>query len=72
MVQEPQTSAQNANITSDEIAQSINEFNQMVQEIASLEMRLLFKQASASLAKNFSNEVKRKYGLEIEQTQLCS
>ena len=72
MVEEPRESAQNTNITSDEIAESINEFNQTVQEIASLEMRLLFKQARASVAKNFSDAVKQKYGLEIKETQICS
>ena len=68
MVEESRGSAQNTNINSDEIAESINEFNQMVQEIVSLEMRLLFKQARASVARNFSNAVKQKYGLEIKET----
>ena len=56
------------NSFAEELAASIAEFNSMVEEIAVLEMRVLFKQATASVAKNFSAQVKRKYGLELDET----
>ena len=56
----------------EDLALQIKEFNQIIQEIAVLEMRLLFKKATTSVAKNFADCVKQKYGLEIDQTHLCS
>ena len=50
----------------EELAIQIKEFNVMIEDIAVLEMRLLFKKATASVAKSFSDAVKKTYGLDID------
>ena len=52
-----------------ELSDSIQELNFMIEEIAILEMRVLFKQATESVAKNFASSIKSKYGLELESTE---
>ena len=52
-----------------ELSDSIRELNFMIEEIAILEMRVLFKQATESVAKNFASSIKNKYGLELESTE---
>ena len=48
-----------------ELTASINEFNEMLSEIAVLEMRLLFKKASESVTQNFTAAVKKKFYLQL-------
>ena len=51
---------------------SIREFNSLVEEIAILEMKLLFKQATANVSAKFTSVVKSEYGLEMDPAQITN
>ena len=40
----------------------------MIEEIAVLEMRLLFKKATSSVATNFADAVQKKHQLNLQET----